>query len=128
MSSYSADELLDLAWDAQQGAAYESFAAADEDAPEATDPEGDEDDDCICAELRCVIEAANTAAEVSAAIHAHQRVCLVCLYDHEPACYCTQTDVDLLDARGCDLHDPRSEWNARLRAVTAVERYLPEVA
>lgn len=31
----------------------------------------------------------------------------------EPGCTCSQTDVDLFDARGCELHDQRSSWNYR---------------
>lgn len=46
----------------------------------------------------------------------------------EPACSCTQTDVDLFDARGCELHDDRSDWNVARRAVTATQRYYQEVA
>ncbi len=39
----------------------------------------------------------------------------------EPECTCHQTDVDLFDARGCELHDSRSGWNYRqeqLRLIT----------
>jgi hypothetical protein len=45
------------------------------------------------------------------------------LEDQEPGCTCTQTDVDLFDARGCELHDPNSWWNVALRAVTPVQVY-----
>lgn len=45
------------------------------------------------------------------------------LEDQEPGCTCTQTDVDLFDARGCELHDPESFWNVDLRAVTTREQY-----
>ena len=44
------------------------------------------------------------------------------LFGREPDCECTQNDADLLDARGCELHDPNSSYNVRLRALTAVER------
>lgn len=37
-------------------------------------------------------------------------------YDDEPDCTCQQTDVDQFDARGCEYHDPASEWNRRQRA------------
>jgi hypothetical protein len=50
------------------------------------------------------------------------------IYESEPECQCVQSDVDLFDARGCDLHDPNSIWNARLRAVSTVQRYNQEVA
>ena len=39
-------------------------------------------------------------------------------------------DVDLFDASGCELHDPHSPYNVRLRALTGVERleaYPPAV-
>jgi hypothetical protein len=39
----------------------------------------------------------------------------------EPECECQQTDADLFDAAGCELHNPASPWNARLRAVAAVQ-------
>lgn len=41
----------------------------------------------------------------------------------EPACTCVETGAELFDARGCEAHDASSEWNARLRAVTAGELY-----
>jgi hypothetical protein len=41
----------------------------------------------------------------------------------EPPCSCTQTDVDLFNARGCEAHDSESAWNAALRAVTTMEQY-----
>lgn len=41
----------------------------------------------------------------------------------EPECQCFRTDVDIFDASLCELHNASSEWNARLRAVTLVERY-----
>ena len=44
------------------------------------------------------------------------------LLDHEPECSCRQIDVDLFDARGCELHDLESAWNMTLRAVTDRER------
>jgi len=53
--------------------------------------------------------------------------CLVCavavVESQEPECECQQTDVDLFDAEGCEFHNPASRWNARLRAVTAIQRY-----
>ena len=45
------------------------------------------------------------------------------LYDYDPPCTCTRTDVDLYDASGCEAHDPRSDYNEALRAVTAAEKY-----
>jgi hypothetical protein len=35
----------------------------------------------------------------------------------EPACDCRQTDVDMFDPRGCEVHDGNSPWNVRLRAL-----------
>ena len=53
--------------------------------------------------------------------------CLACVIadveSQEPECECRQTDVDLLDARGYELHDSRSRWNERLRAVTAIQQH-----
>ena len=46
----------------------------------------------------------------------------------EPQCSCHQTDVDLFDAAGCDVHDSNSPWNVRLRAVTSVQIYEGMVA
>jgi hypothetical protein len=46
----------------------------------------------------------------------------------EPPCSCHQTDVDLFDARGCELHDSTSAWNARTPAtmdITVWDVYLP---
>ena len=43
--------------------------------------------------------------------------------DREPLCTCIQTDVDLFEPLGCELHDPSSEWNQRRRSVTMRERY-----
>lgn len=48
---------------------------------------------------------------------------IAAVYSQEPECECRQTDVDLFDGRGCELHDSRSQWNVRLRAVTAIEQY-----
>jgi len=45
------------------------------------------------------------------------------LLDREPDCACRQTDADLFDARGCELHDPLSSWNVALRSVTDMQRY-----
>jgi hypothetical protein len=47
----------------------------------------------------------------------------------EPECECHQSDVDLFDAVGCELHNPASPWNVRLRAVTVDQEYeaTPEV-
>jgi hypothetical protein len=41
----------------------------------------------------------------------------------EPECECQQSDVDRFDAAGCELHNPASPWNVRLRAVTALQEY-----
>ena len=41
--------------------------------------------------------------------------------DAEPPCTCSQTDVDLFDARGCDAHDRNSGYNVRQRAMQAHE-------
>ena len=53
--------------------------------------------------------------------------CLGCAVEEvegqEPECECQQTDVDLFDAAGCELHNPASPWNVRLRAVTAIQQY-----
>ena len=53
--------------------------------------------------------------------------CLACavaeVENQEPECECHQTDVDLLDARGCELHDSGSRWNERLRVVLAIQQY-----
>lgn len=128
-ANYTADDILDFAWDAQ-GPQYEAFAAAD--GPEPLEAEEEAGDDVeVCAELRRVVEAADTLGEVTNAINAHKAVCLDCLYAEEPKCNCHQTDVDMFDARVCELHDAHSQWNRRHRSVTAVERleqYLPEVA
>ena len=54
-----------------------------------------------------------------------ERFCIACAAEGlsmEPECECRQTDVDLFDARGCELHDPNSPYHVRLRALTAVER------
>jgi hypothetical protein len=51
--------------------------------------------------------------------------CLGCAVEavesQEPDCECQQTDVDRFDVGGCELHNPASPWNVRLRAVTAVQ-------
>ena len=53
--------------------------------------------------------------------------CLGCAVEEvesqEPECECQRSDVDMLDAAGCEFHNPASPWNARLRAVTAIQRY-----
>jgi hypothetical protein len=53
--------------------------------------------------------------------------CIACAVEEvesqEPECECTQTDVDLFDAAGCEFHNPASQWNARLRAVIAIQQY-----
>jgi hypothetical protein len=53
--------------------------------------------------------------------------CLACaiseVESQEPNCECRQTDVDLFDARGCELHDSSSPWNLRMRAVRAIQEY-----
>ena len=45
------------------------------------------------------------------------------LFAREPECTCQQTDVDLFDPRGCELHNESSSWNVEYRAVTDVQRY-----
>jgi len=54
-------------------------------------------------------------------------LCIACLQEalesNEPECTCTQTDVDLFDARGCDFHSDRSDYNRLLRMTTDRERY-----
>jgi hypothetical protein len=54
-----------------------------------------------------------------------ERFCIACAVEvvesQEPECECRQTDVDLFDATGCELHNPASPWNVQLRAVTAVQ-------
>jgi hypothetical protein len=53
--------------------------------------------------------------------------CIACavavVESQEPECECRQTDVDRFDAAGCQLHNPASPWNVRLRAVTAIQQY-----
>jgi hypothetical protein len=53
--------------------------------------------------------------------------CLPCaldaVYSEEPPCHCQQVDVDRDDATYCDLHYSQSDWNRRLRAVTAAQEY-----
>ena len=51
-----------------------------------------------------------------------------CLELREPECECAQTDVDLFDAAGCELHDPRSRYNRALTLVDKLDRYESEVA
>ena len=41
----------------------------------------------------------------------------------EPECECRQTDVDMFAALGCELHDPASPWNVRLRTFRAIQQY-----
>ena len=41
----------------------------------------------------------------------------------EPECECQQTDVDLFDSHGCELHNPNSKWNVALRQVSMMDRY-----
>lgn len=68
--------------------------------------------------------------------HAHAQLAaekaeLAELETMEPECTCAQTDVDLFDSCGCELHDSRSPWNALRRSLTMTARYeqaLPEVA
>lgn len=38
-----------------------------------------------------------------------------CHPDEDPPCTCTRVDVDRDDARGCELHDERSEYNREAR-------------
>lgn len=45
----------------------------------------------------------------------------------DPDCSC-QTNGDLFDPRGCELHDSESPWNRRLRAVTSVQQWERQVA
>jgi hypothetical protein len=53
--------------------------------------------------------------------------CLGCavaeVENQEPECECQQTDVDTFDAAGCEFHNPASQRNVRLRAVTAIQQY-----
>jgi|SRR6266568_3838581 len=62
-------------------------------------------------------------------------LCIGCLQEtleaNEPECWCQQTDVDVFDPRGCELHDDRSDYNRLLRLATDRDRYeklMPEVA
>jgi len=48
--------------------------------------------------------------------------------DEEPECTCRRADVDLFDARGCELHDITSQWNTRLRAAREIGHYRREIA
>jgi hypothetical protein len=56
-------------------------------------------------------------------------LCPVCALEAvengEPECTCTQTDVDLFDACGCEFHEPTSAWNRLFRAVTALREEAP---
>ncbi len=45
----------------------------------------------------------------------------------EPECTCTRVDVDLYDARGCELCDPQSGWNRECAARDRDERPAPAV-
>ena len=47
------------------------------------------------------------------------------LNGEEPECTCSQSDVDLFDARGCELHDDASRWNRIRRSITAVRKHEP---
>jgi hypothetical protein len=38
-------------------------------------------------------------------------------------CACRQTDAELFSPRGCEVHDPNSRFNVRLRAVTSVQMF-----
>jgi hypothetical protein len=57
------------------------------------------------------------------------KCCVACaavlaLEEPEPVCTCQQTDVDLFDARGCELHYDMSAYNCRMRAAgSAVQQY-----
>src|SRR5215469_13231902 len=41
---------------------------------------------------------------------AYQVLLQAILDGEEPECTCRRSDVDLFDARGCDVHDPNSPW------------------
>ena len=43
--------------------------------------------------------------------------------EREPLCTCIQTDVDLFEPLGCELHDSSSPWNVRRRSITMRQRY-----
>ena len=53
--------------------------------------------------------------------------CLECAVEavesQEAECECRQSDVDMYDAAGCELHNPASPWNVRRRAVAAIQQY-----
>ena len=53
--------------------------------------------------------------------------CIACavpvVESQEPECECQRTDVDTFNAAGCELHNPASPWNVRLRAVMAIQQY-----
>jgi hypothetical protein len=53
--------------------------------------------------------------------------CLACviaeLESQEPDCECRQTDVDLFDARGCELHHASSPRSLSVREVADVTRH-----
>ena len=51
------------------------------------------------------------------------RCALESVESQEPECACSQSDVDVFDARGCPLHDGNSSWNSRLRALTLIREY-----
>jgi hypothetical protein len=60
------------------------------------------------------------------------RYCLGCAVEAvecpEPECQCSQTDVDMFDPCGCEVHDGNSPWNVRLRALKAVQQYERKIA
>ena len=65
-----------------------------------------------------------TAHRVSMFDSAYCPACAVeAVEANEPECGCHQTDVDLFDPRGCELHDDCSLWNQMRRQVTSIEQY-----
>jgi hypothetical protein len=48
--------------------------------------------------------------------------------DKEPECECSQSDADLFDAASCEIHNPNSSWNVRLRTATALQKYSDSAA
>lgn len=83
---------------------------------------------CICREYR----GADCAAWCSYC-GCRTNECIPCM--PEPECECLWIAEDMTDARGCELHDPRSEYNrmvaaharpARKAAHSAIEQFFSD--
>lgn len=121
MPRYSHEEMLDYFDDRLYDGAEVTFAATDREAEQCEGCNSSQAEPLLWIgdgwNFRgcrvCASECARQLAEEGA---------------REPNCACRQTDVDLFDSRGCALHDPSSDYNAHLRAVTLVDRYKQAVA